>query len=176
MHQYQPPNSSESSALVSTLPNQKGSKSGLKKPFKPTMDDRENPNWRPSPIDKDKLKCSHCGKMRQTRENCWDLIGRSERFNKPGFMRTNSVSAYENYFNGGSGPQKMVSLDNSLTSDSSRRMVTVYEEELENLRRFKSQLESTMVTQHHPSTSSFASAHSGTNATAFHASSTSSWS
>lgn len=90
MHQYAF-GPSERSALAST-PFQKGGKNSFKKPFRSNHEDKENILWKGGSIDKDKLHCSHCGKMSHTCENCWDLIGRPEKFSKPGNGRANSVT------------------------------------------------------------------------------------
>lgn len=82
----------EPSALISTPTPRKGGKSGFKKPFKSGYDDKEKLNWRSAPVDKDKLKCNHCGKMRHIKENRWDLVGCPKKISKLGSMRANSTS------------------------------------------------------------------------------------
>lgn len=63
------------SVLVSTPISHKGGKSGFKKSFRLVANDREKIPCRFGPINKNKLKCSHYGKTRHTKENCWDLVG-----------------------------------------------------------------------------------------------------
>lgn len=64
IHQYSS-GTLERSALTSIPVFQKGGKNVFKK---------EKTPWKGGPIDKDKLCCSHCGKMRHIKDNCWDLI------------------------------------------------------------------------------------------------------
>lgn len=74
-------------------------------------DYREKIPWKSDPIDKDKLKCSHCGKMTHMKESCWDFVGRPKNFNKPRSIRANSVSSYVNNMSIGYAPQKVVGTD-----------------------------------------------------------------
>jgi len=86
-------------------------------------------------MDKDKLKCSHCGKMRHMKENCWNLVGHPKKFSNPSFMRANSMSSYGSDLGMTYGLQKMVSTDLATSGDgSSKWMVTIPEAELEGIR------------------------------------------
>lgn len=51
--------------LISIPTPQKGRKNGFRKPFRAGSEEREREktNWKLEQIDKDKLKCNHCGKM-----------------------------------------------------------------------------------------------------------------
>lgn len=53
--------------LGSTSTSQKWGNGGFTKPFKSTVDDKEKIPWKFGPIDIDKLKCNHCGKLRHER-------------------------------------------------------------------------------------------------------------
>lgn len=54
---------------------------------------KEKTSWKRRPIDNNKFCCNHCGKMRHTKDNCWDLIGQLEKFSKPENVQANSVTS-----------------------------------------------------------------------------------
>lgn len=110
--------------------------------------------------------------MRHTHENYWELVGRPKKFSKLENGQANSFTSQERDMDPTFNKSKTV--DTSITSsgDSSCKMVTVPEDEFENLCRFTAQLEGLMIMSY-PPISSFASIESGTHATAFHVSSSS---
>lgn len=125
-------------ALVSTLVSHKGGKSGFKKPFRLSTNDKEKISWRLGPIDKDKLKCSHYGKTRHAKENCWDLVGWLEKFSRLGSMQENLVTSYGSDMGMSYVFLKANGHNTATTRESSWRMVTVPEVEIENMQRFMS--------------------------------------
>jgi len=88
-----------------------------------------------SPIDKDKLTCSYCGKWQRTKETYWDLVGHPKRFNKPGSIRANSVTLYGSDGGLNYAPQKVISSDNVPSCETSW-MATVPKAEIESMYHF----------------------------------------
>lgn len=99
--------------------------------------------------------------MRHTKEHCWDLVGRLEKFNRPCDIQANSATSYHS--------DTDATTDTPSYSETRRRIIIVPEDEIDKLHRRMFQLESSMTVP--PTFSScFASIQLGTHATTLHAS------
>lgn len=162
------------SALISISAPQKGSKNSFKKPFRSDSSDKEKIPWKSNPIDKDKLKCSHCRKMRHTKENNWNLVRWFKNSASLDPWKLTQFHHMEVIWAWVMLPRRLLVLTMlprwssfSIDASSSQSRTRKYEQLYVLVGGFYGSNSS-------PSTTSFASTQSGTHATALHVSSTTS--